>query len=183
MGRLKDDAEYSRLGASQFVDQYLTTGGDGSGSEEQTVDGSVTPVEFYITPPAGQVYLIKFMSWDMICSSSIDSLLTYGNIAPLTNGVIFAVEEVAAAVTIRGLNGTRPIRDNADLFFMGMQGTDIGNRNDANALTGYTDFMQVFGSPLRLTEEERLVCRVQDDLTSIVSQKMLVTGRIISPNT
>ena len=46
----------------QLINRILDTNGDGTGSTNQAVDGSVTPVTFKLAPAAGEVILVSRIS-------------------------------------------------------------------------------------------------------------------------
>lgn len=93
--------------------QFMDLIGDGLGATNQNVDGSVTPVSFFVKPPAGKVYGIARIIFSLRDSGSMDSggwgnnansltngiLLNWrraGNIIPLTNEAIKSHIDVAA---------------------------------------------------------------------------------------
>ena len=168
-----------RNGADRFLSQFLDTNGDESGTINQAVNGSITPVEFKITPPADKLYALKVFQIEISTLTAIDSILQYGDLAPLANGILLKVMTGSGTATVKDFSRS-PIRDNADLFFLGLNATDAGNRNDPNAAVGTVDLERFFDSPIRLDGSlgEELIVTIQDDLSGLVSQEMNVTGRL-----
>lgn len=70
--------------------QYADTVGDGSGSTNQAVDGSITPVSFKVVPPAGVSYGIARVVFSLRDTGTMDSG-GWGNNGgnPLANGMKF----------------------------------------------------------------------------------------------
>ena len=53
--------ELNPLGANAIY-QLMSISGDGTGGASQNVNGSVTPVKFYIQPPSDEKYTLKRMN-------------------------------------------------------------------------------------------------------------------------
>ena len=67
------------------ISRFADTVGNGTGSINANVDGSVTPVTFKVTPGAGEIIKIRRMII-YILDASIDSG-GYGGLSALTNGI------------------------------------------------------------------------------------------------
>jgi hypothetical protein len=74
--------------------RYLDTNGDGTGAKEANVDGSVTPVEFSLSVPAGvgSMKLTRMIVY-VRDTGSFDTG-AYGNAIAMTNGML--IEHVDA---------------------------------------------------------------------------------------
>jgi hypothetical protein len=73
---------------ASFAPRFMDTVGDGSGSINLNVDGSVTPVIFRIAPAPGQILFLSRIIFFLEDAGSIDSG-GFGNGAALTNGLDF----------------------------------------------------------------------------------------------
>ena len=149
----------------------VTDDGLPTGNSDMTVDGSVTPVEFWIQPPSGTTYNMLIATLgigDMANLSQTD----YGNLPMLTNGVEFFFE----------LNGvtlptTAPIKSNSE----------------AIGLVSSVDFIEFSGNVrvMRLSEpflafskgivlngdtNDRFVVKIQDDLTGLIQHTEGIRG-------
>lgn len=71
-----------------FATRFMDTVGDGSGSIDLNVNGSVTPVTFKITPAPGEILYMSRLLWYLRDTGSLDSG-GFGNGAALTNGIDF----------------------------------------------------------------------------------------------
>lgn len=164
------------ISSSRFFTQVVDTVGDGTGSQDQNVNGSGTPVEFRVLPPPGKMYGIAGIEIGIRSASAIDSMLEYGDVTALTTGVTIESHEVGGS-TIKSF---AVLKDNFDLFFIGGKASAAGNNNDPNAIIVKADFQETFNLPLRIDsrENEELLVTINDDLTGLLSHTMLVHGQL-----
>ena len=160
--------------------QYLTDDGTATGSNMMGVDGSVTPVEFFI-PAAGS---------DDRYITRISVIVGYGGTgkpfqwadgAALTNGFEMYYDSPRGVVNIHDA-----IKSNQDLFRLGEVGflpSDWETRH-VDGLNDYgyimsIDFKSLFptlGLKLGAGTTQRLVMRVRDNATNADSFNMIAYG-------
>lgn len=152
--------------------QFLTLDGTATGSEDMGVDGSVTPQDFYVQADPNNDRYITELSF----------ILGYGSSAPLydfadlgsalTNGVdIFYTNfqgdnDVKTAIK----TNAEMLRATVDTFL-----TNNWQSRNFNAINDYgymgtiklSDFMPPFGIKLDRGSKQRLVVRIQDDLSTV----------------
>ena len=142
------------------------------GSQEMSVDGSVTPVVFTIenTTPGFQAFIISIKCW---VSDNGIKFGQYGGInSPLTNGFVLFVESEGITNTLESLRTT----DDFKHFFA----TNGGFRLDVQA--GRDDFEAelslIIPFILNPTEisTDKITFTVNDNLTSLLTQQCTARG-------
>lgn len=146
--------------------QYFTDDGTSSGSNDMRVDGSVTPVEFYIGAEEGFEVFIKFISIKIADAGA--KLDKFGALAALTNGVEFEWQsQKLGSLTIHD-----GLKDNLEFFRLSNLSPGIVDLSGggADAAIVSWDLSNIFGNPwgLRISENslERIIFRVRDDLST-----------------
>lgn len=155
--------------------QFFTDDGTSAGSEDMLVDGSSTPLEFYIQAKEDKDLYIKTISIRLADQSAV--LNKYGNITELTNGVdwTFTTNELGV-VTLRS-----GIKTNLDFIRMGIATPGIGDgasafRADVSGGSADTyiiviDLSQTFGFPwgLRLAKasKDKISFTVNDNISTL----------------
>lgn len=93
--------------------QMLSTVGDGSGTVNANVNGSVTPVVFKLLPGAGERFELSRMIAEIGDDGGAFSGANYGNITgPLTNGVDVGIYNVSDDSLVLDLCGGLAIDSN-----------------------------------------------------------------------
>lgn len=147
----------------------------GAGSEDMTVNGSVTPVQFEVTSATRDVFINRMIG--EIKDGGVWAAEDYGSLTALTNGVKLEVLDASDNVLLDLLDGDT-IKYNAEWNAVCY---------DAQIVTyGSGDTILVFrwtfakdGQPLHLAPTERLVMTIQDNLTTLSEQEMSVRGFLI----
>ena len=153
--------------------QYLSTGGDGTGTTSTNADGDPTPVEFSIEPPAGETYLLSRMNVEVI-DANFNNANLYGAIT-LANGMSIQVVNGAGAV----LKDFTPInikRSHDWVLLAGVDSVVIGGATSDALKVRWTfkngyDFLMLNGD-----NGEKLVLTVSDDMTGLDDQLMMMQG-------
>jgi hypothetical protein len=155
--------------------QWFTDSGRSTGSNDLKVDGSTTPVSFYIEALEDKDIFIKSLS--IRISDNGARLNLFGAIAALTNGVNFKYKNNAIGeVVIQD-----EIKTNLDLVRLGHQTPAVGSGSDAfradvsgsgaDSYLVVLDMEETFGFPwgLRLMKgtKDRLIFEVNDNITGI----------------
>lgn len=154
----------------RWASRFLDTIGDGSGSIEANVNGSVTPVDFSYTVPDGHILLVDRLVIWIRDAGTFDANL-YGNGLALTNGIVGGAttpEDVFVPRTTQ-----LPVKTNADwpAYAFDFNYIDIGN-GDNVAVARYT--YEKDGAPLAFPEGTKYTIRVADDLTGLTGHRFRI---------
>lgn len=175
---------YDRVSYTRgFFLRNLTLTGEFGGGEDANVNGSVTPVEFFVAPAANQTFLIEALHI-ILSDAGNPSVDGYGNIAgPLANGT-----QIFAELNNNVVNLGSPLVDN-QLFL------SLGELKPRVSFSGNIQVAQydiTFPPPLNVNDfsglqlfgerGDRFGIRVQDDLTTLQSHVFTATGRVIDSN-
>jgi len=163
--------------------QFMTDDGTVTGSEDMLVDGSVTPVDFFVEAPQDQDLYVTRISFIVVDQNM--TLNQFGNIGALTNGLrLFYIDElgevdIASSLTtnfdfIRLCSGLPSFGDGTTAF--------IANNVDfiSEGIIPILDLKDTFGFrwglEFRNGSTQKLVLRIQDDITGIDAMDVIVYG-------
>jgi len=149
----------------QFLAAYLVNGG----SNDLTVNGSVTSVTFGYTVPANKVLLMYRILFYIEGAAAFAST-TFASGPALTNGVQLSAAGVVLASA----------KDNADFVVatFDFEGRKNMAKEDKSGAGRWT-FSSASGGPLRLIENETVEALIQDDLSSVSLFRMMIQGKLI----
>lgn len=153
---------------------HLDTNGDGTGSDDMNVDGSITPVRFSITPPPGNVYRIaKFMMY--IQDTGTFDTGFWGNNITMVNGIQF--------ITTRGGVDREvlkhPIRTSGDLaeLTFNVRHENFGSGDEFLVsewkIAELGQFFRLDGD-----NNDSFSVTINDDLTNLNHQQVMAQGYI-----
>lgn len=155
--------------------QFLDSVGDGSGSIDMTVDGSVTPQEFSYVVPTGHWIQLESIGVFIYEDGNIQAG-NYGGLPKLANGVRLELRQINEMTDI---TVQLPIRSNADwLSYTFDVHTYEFAANDSILSLSYN--LNMAGRPIRLDEGESFVVIINDDLSALFGHRMrlsFVLGR------
>ena len=159
--------------ASDSIYQLLTVNGDGTGNASMNVDGSSTPVKFFIQPPATEKYILKRLDAEVI-DGNFNDALKYGTLT-LGNGMRVYVENDSGI--IKEYTAGFTIKRNFDWALLAGVDTPVITAPVTDALI----IRWTFGkgcSDIELdgSNTERLVVEVQDLMTGLDDQLIMVQG-------
>ena len=144
--------------ASRFMDSV----GDGSGSVDMNVNGSVTPQMFFIYPRPGHMIFMSRMEPHFTDQGTIDSG-GFGNGAALTNGLMFGDYNMVTN-TFNPATAQKPIKKNVDFsaysYDVTVNAWGTGDQSLTNRYTFNED-----GSHWNIPDGWAFAAMVQDDLT------------------
>ena len=179
------DAGIPEFGATQLVipfRQFLTDDGTSSGSNDMQVNGSSTPVEFWI--PADTVNDRYITNVSFVLADAGAQLNNFGNIADLTNGCDFEYEMLDRTITIADGLAT-----SFDFVRLSLGQPSFGNGSSAFRATnvagnseGYIPFVNFqmlvppYGLLLKAGTSERLILRVNDNTTGVDAFNAIAYG-------
>ena len=147
------------------VSEFLV---DGS-SNDMTVDGSVTPVEFTVVPNTGKILYV--FSITIVIEDTSINFDKYGGVPALTNGVDYKIKENGEA-EFTAAN----IKRNGDYY--AFVNELILDSSTTDILVGKVLIQVNNGTTIKLTDSnsEYIKTVVNDDLTSINKHFVLVRG-------
>lgn len=156
---------------------YTTLGGCSERNINLAVDGSVTAVEFVVSPvnlTAGTEWDVTRLLGSMLDSSSMDDGL-FGALPALTNGMYFRIENgVFKNLLNIKTNGDWRIRmfdvDYSAKAPAGQYGLSFRKTYAGQSKSGVT---------LRIKDDDRIVVVVQDNLTGLDSFRIVVQGHVV----
>lgn len=150
----------------------FTDDGTITGNRNMNVNGSVTPQEFYLQPGPNLEYSVLGLSV-RVTDSGNPAFDDYGNVnGPLANGVTFFVVQGGIEIPL-----TPNIKRNIDWLEFGPQISIEQFANSVRFITYVLD-MSKFSTGIVLdgTKNERFGCRINDDLTGLVSHEIGIQG-------
>ena len=166
--------------------QYFTDTGFKSGSNLMNVDGSTTAVEFYIEASPDYDIYIKYITAE-IGDGGTPSLNKFGALSALGNGVKF----LWSTTDEPGYELHEGIKTNKEFIRLGSDTGAIGTGVDAyladvsgggseKSYLPSMDMSEIYGLPwglrLRKGSLDRLVFKVQDNLTGLSTFNAIATG-------
>jgi len=155
--------------------RYLDTTGDGLGTVEATGNYSVTPEEFYVQPPAGEVWVVNNLIF-YIRDTGFMQAGEYGNTgSALTNGI--SIRHIDDSGTLADITNGEPLLVNTDLDAICAEFRKTDYAGIAEAIVGIIDFDRD-GSPVRLVGDDngRLVVALNDNFTGLDGHRFRAGG-------
>jgi hypothetical protein len=166
--------------------QYFTDNGGLTGSNDMSVNGGVNFVDFYITAnPEYDIY-IKYITVE-IGDGGSPALNKFGALAALTNGVGFLWDsqtepdyELHEGIKtnkefIRIASDTAGIGTGIDAFL-----ADVSGGGSEKSYLPNMDMTEIYGLPwglrLKAGTKDKIIFRVQDDLTGLTTFNAIATG-------
>jgi len=164
---------------NEIFRQYFTDDGTSTGSNDMLVDGSGTPVIFWVSADEKNDRYITFVN--IVIADEGAKLNKFGGIAALTNGCDFFYENIRGEITIADA-----LKTNWDFMRMGLSQTpvpqikvqkDIEGKVDAYvSCVNFIQFMPPYGVKLDRATQQRLAIRVNDNVSTIDSFNAIAYG-------
>lgn len=163
--------------------QFLTVDGTPTGSSDMLVNGSVTPVEFFVEAPQDDDLYIIRLSFIVVDVNM--SLNNFGNIAALANGLRLFYTDERGEVDIAD-----SLQTNFDIVRLCSGNPSFGNTTNAfiaNNVVGNAegiipvlDLKDTFGFrwglELKNGSVQRIALTVRDDITGIDAMNVIAYG-------
>jgi hypothetical protein len=166
--------------------QYFTTDGLKSGSNDMAVNGATNYVDFYITASSEYDIYIKYITVE-IGDGGSPSLNKFGSLNALTNGVAFywdtqvePLYELHEGIKtnkefIRIASDTGAIGTGVDAYL-----ADVSGGGTEKSYLPNMDMKELYGLnwglQLRKGTLDKIIFRVQDDLTGLTTFNAIATG-------
>ena len=161
------------MGIRESLQRYLDTNGDGTGTKNANVNGSVTPVVFKIQPSADQAMEIGEVIIHIEDVGGFDSG-KYGNAIIMANGIEVGVYNTSNDALLRDMLDGIDVLTNHDWgrTAQDIQYLDFGTGNPGL----FARWTFNGGEPIELTEDEYLGITINDDLTGLVEHFFFAHG-------
>jgi hypothetical protein len=166
--------------------QYFTTDGLKSGSNDMTVNGATNSVDFYITASPDFDIYIKYITVE-IGDGGAPALNKFGALNALSNGVAFywdtqiePLYELHEGIKtnkefIRIASDTGAIGTGTDAYL-----ADVSGGGTEKSYLPNIDMKEIYGLPwglrLRKGTLDKIIFRVQDNLTGLTTFNAIATG-------
>jgi len=148
-----------------------------TGSDDLTVNGSVTPVEFTLEDLPNTDFLLQRVTF-LIGADAIVDLEQFGSIATLTNGVLFSANGDTPIITARA-----EIKSNGDAILISSNvelETVAFASTKKTAIYGTWDFTETYNDNAPVIKNKDLKIIVRDDLLLMDYFKVSCHGIILS---
>lgn len=160
--------------SANFLSRPMTLDGVPTGDNSLVVNGSITPVEFYVTPAENQIFDIATINI-VIADNSAAGVSDYGSIAgPLANGVIFFVEVEGVKQDI-----SYAFKSNADFAKESSSFDKYEMGSNARVILYKEMFLEYTRGKLKIPYGSKFGVRVRDDLTGLLLHTCQVKGTIL----
>ncbi len=166
--------------------QYFTDNGVSTGSNIMKVDGSVNSVDFYISANPNYDIYIKYITVE-IGDNGSPALNKFGALSALSNGVAFVWDttiekdyELHEGIKtnkefIRIASDTGAIGTGTEAYL-----ADVSGGGTEKSYLPSMDMKEIYGLPwglrLRKGTLDKLIFRVQDNLTGLITFNAIATG-------
>jgi hypothetical protein len=153
------------------VYQILDTVGDASGTIEQAVDGSSTPVEFIIKPASDEKYILKRLNL-LAIAGNFNNAANYGSAAnPLTTGIDVFVRD-STGIILNYTAKKKITRSHDWGLLSGVDAVAQGGAGSDPLLVRWT--FSNGGDNLELNGKngEELVVKISDNMTSFITSQI-----------
>lgn len=160
---------------TRIYSQLVTIDGTPTGSDDINVNGSVTPVDFWVQPAPDEVLYVRHVSIS-ISDNGNPSYNGYGNISgPLANGSILFYEQ----------NGVEKFASKAfnenDDFIESSDSYDVVTFSNNVNVTIYREHYDEYSQGIRLNgaTNDKFGFRVRDNLSTLLEHKCRIKGHIL----
>jgi len=161
---------------------FLGSAGNDDTIAMHSANGSVTAVEFYVTPTTGETWEVKQLIVEILDEKNFQSE-EFGAGVALTNGTRLYVKDADGDIAYEVLAGSHTLKANSDFAIWAESSLVSPFTQTTNAVSIFhLDFESMFGSPIVLKSGWKLCALVQDDINSLSVQEfeMCATGRSLA---
>jgi len=146
-------------------------------AKEMAVDGSVTPVDFFIQPPSDELWYIEYITL-LILDPGVMAANVFGSLVAALSTGLEIIEKIKSVESIY-----TTIEDNADLaqcFFGGSTSsspvgpTDAGFLDTVDRAVGRMPFHGIVS--LDGADSDQFIARVNDDL--LLVQSLMISAHV-----
>jgi hypothetical protein len=166
--------------------QYFTLTGESAGNNNMARDGSVSYADFYITASPDYDIYIKYITVE-IGDGGSPSLNKFGALSALTNGVAFLwdTQQEPEYILHEGIKTNKEfirVASDTGAIGTGVEAylADVSGGGTEKSYLPNMDMKEIYGLPwgLRLKKGtlDRLIFRVQDNLTNLSTFNAIATG-------
>jgi len=154
------------------------TVGDGTGTKNAAVNGSVTPVKFILTPRTGERSLRIYRLLGFVVDTGTFDSGSYGNGITMTNGITMKHIDDSNRTILDFMDGD-PVLKNPDWKRLCYDATVSSYGVGDEALAVRWTFTNS-GPPISIPFGDRIEIEINDDLTGLVNQRFTFEGAVKS---
>jgi hypothetical protein len=157
--------------------KFLTTNGDGTGTNNLTGNYSSSSTDFYYQPTSTQKFYIHQVIIQLSDATKF-SQVDYGGTTTLTNGVKFYINQNGTEIPL--ISGFA-FKSNEDYFALTPHILLTTFAGTADTMCIQFDVEHDFGLPLMLdgAENTKFIVRLNDNFTSLTSHRFSLRGRLV----
>jgi hypothetical protein len=155
---------------SELLYQRLDTTGDGSGTTNMNVDGSITPITFKIKPSGGQLIKVARIIILVEDTGTFDSD-KWGNGITLANGFNFKHKKSGITTDLLGFS----IKTTGEMSSI-CHDLDHRSFGTGNEFVSFRLTFTKAGSTINLYNDDELQLVVNDDMTDLVKMYVHAQG-------
>ena len=172
MSELRDNYGKISNTTGWFILSGTVDGQQGS-DNDAAVNGSITPVDFFISPPADTTYEIFAVSLE-ISDSGAPALSDYGSVAgPLANGTLVFAVMGGVEVPL-----SAPVKENRDLITLGPNSSRFEYTASVTVTTYEFNLLETATSGILIqgNKGDSIGFRIADDLSSLINHSITIKG-------
>ncbi len=158
--------------------KFLTTVGDGSGTNNLNGNYSTSSTDFYYQPASTQKYYIQQVIIQVSDTAKFNQI-DYGTITSgITNGVKFYINQNGTEIPL--ISGFA-FKTNEDFFALTPHISLTTFAGTADTMTVEFDVQQDFGLPLILdgAENTKFIVRLNDNFSTLTAHRFSLRGRLV----
>jgi hypothetical protein len=144
---------------------------------DASVNGSATAADFYVQAPSDEKWLVNRMLVQLIDESTMEPEGDYGSLgSALTNGILIWREDADGTKVHDIVGSANPIKENAD-WTSYTHDVEVQNWDNTTneAMSVRWDFAAA-GAPIVLQPGEKIIVRVNDDLSNLIEHSFCFQG-------
>lgn len=151
--------------------QFLDVNGDGTGSIDMNIDGSVVPVDFRLLCPPGRTLYLEDVSV-FIQDEGNFAAAGYGGIATLAVGTSLGIKTTSGMIV--DVTDQLPIRSNSDWLAYAFK-TESYDFSAGQSVLSFNYNLNSSGRPLVLGPGMEWFATVNDDLSALTAHRIRVS--------
>jgi len=155
------------------VSRFLDTNGDGTGTKNAAVNGSVTPAQFFIQPPPGKSFFIKGLDIRVV-DAGLLLPEGYGALAALSTGIQLLRYKPEPVNMLDGVNVVRHydwLTFSQGRSWADTTGLGVTNNNTFTCHVKFPEAVFLDGG-----SGDRMAVIISDDLTGLVQHYFRAVG-------
>lgn len=175
MSSLRNNYHRQSSGRKKPFSRYCSSDGSPGGEGHMGVNGSITPVEFYVAPEPGEIMVVDHVAV-VLSDNGVPAHNDYGNIpGPLPNGTVFFT-------VINGVyQQLVSVFNENDDFVSTSSSFDLIDFSNTVRMLVYRNLVSDYSEGVKLNGDngDRFGVKIQDDLTTLLEHKCKIKGSLL----